>query len=62
MSWLGTTCPWNYLENLDKCLPGPEIKEVIRRIKTFNGGNLGRGRVFIRLTLNEGSVVSVTME
>jgi len=55
VSLLSTTFIWNYLENLDKCLPGPEAKEVIRKIRELNKGQLGRGRVFIRLTLNEGT-------
>lgn len=51
----GTTYPWHYIENLDKCLPGAE-KDIIKRVKETNKGNIGRGRVFLRLCLNEKSL------
>eukprot|EP01114_Cavostelium_apophysatum_P015670 TRINITY_DN4321_c0_g1_i1.p1 TRINITY_DN4321_c0_g1~~TRINITY_DN4321_c0_g1_i1.p1 ORF type:complete len:409 (+),score=100.54 TRINITY_DN4321_c0_g1_i1:86-1312(+) len=53
----GTTHFWSYLEQLDRCLPGPEVKDVLRKVKECSKGNIGRGRVFLRLTLNEGSLV-----
>jgi len=52
----GTTYFWNYAENLDKCLPGTEGKELLKRIREFSKGSIGRGRVFVRLTLNEGTL------
>jgi len=57
VSTFGTgTYFWSYLESLPQCLPGSEAKEVIRVVKATIGGNLGRGRVFLRLSLNEGTV------
>jgi hypothetical protein len=50
----GTTHYWNYLENIDQCLPGAEAKEIIRTVKELYKGNIARGRVFIRLALNQG--------
>jgi len=56
ISLFGSTFFWNYLENLDKCLPGPVAKNILGKVKEINKGNLGRGRVFIRLTLNDGTL------
>jgi len=58
VSLFGTgTYFWSYLENLDKCLPGADVKSLIKKVKDTISGNLGRGRVFIRVTLNDGSFI-----
>eukprot|EP01116_Phalansterium_solitarium_P019977 TRINITY_DN5764_c0_g1_i1.p1 TRINITY_DN5764_c0_g1~~TRINITY_DN5764_c0_g1_i1.p1 ORF type:complete len:610 (+),score=192.92 TRINITY_DN5764_c0_g1_i1:183-2012(+) len=44
---------WDFLENLPKCLPGMEAKTFIALVKDLNKGSLGRGRIFIRMALNE---------
>jgi hypothetical protein len=50
----GSTHFWNYIEQLNKCLPGPEIKDLIRRVKECGRSSVARGRIFIRIALNEG--------
>lgn len=52
-SVFSNTSLWNYLEQVTDCLPGTQAKETIKIIKEAQKGNLGRSRVFIRLTLNE---------
>eukprot|EP01117_Protostelium_nocturnum_P008524 TRINITY_DN3058_c0_g1_i1.p1 TRINITY_DN3058_c0_g1~~TRINITY_DN3058_c0_g1_i1.p1 ORF type:complete len:398 (-),score=109.03 TRINITY_DN3058_c0_g1_i1:189-1382(-) len=56
LSLFSTTFFWNYLEELDQCLPGNEIKDSIKQVKLISGTGVGRGRVFIRKMLNEGSL------
>jgi hypothetical protein len=53
VSVFSSTSLWNYLEQVTECLPGTQAKETIKEIKDIQKGNLGRSRVFIRLTLNE---------
>jgi len=55
LSLFGTTHYWNYLENLDQCLPGVEAREVLRAVKELQKSSVGRGRVFILLALNRGN-------
>eukprot|EP01114_Cavostelium_apophysatum_P000682 TRINITY_DN10620_c0_g1_i1.p1 TRINITY_DN10620_c0_g1~~TRINITY_DN10620_c0_g1_i1.p1 ORF type:complete len:784 (-),score=199.12 TRINITY_DN10620_c0_g1_i1:180-2531(-) len=50
-----TTRIWHYLKRLKHCMPG--TKEVLRNIKDHARTDLGRGRMFFRVALNEGSLV-----
>jgi hypothetical protein len=50
---------WNFLENLDQCLPGNEAKEVLKKVRETAKTPHGRGRVFIRLSLNEGNFIII---
>lgn len=49
----GKTCIWDYIQNLTKCLPGEIAKECIILTKESVSTDIGRGRAFFRIALNE---------
>jgi len=51
VSFFGTTYLWNYLENIDKCLPGTQ--KTLKIVKELSKTDIGRGRTFIRVAMNE---------
>jgi len=54
VNFIGQTLMWDFLQNLPKCMPG--TTEIVELAKDCSKTSLGRGRVFIRLALNEGSL------
>ena len=52
--FFGQTLPYDYIQNLPKCLP--HSPKIVEQSKQLGKTVVGRGRVFIRLALNEGSL------
>eukprot|EP01133_Synstelium_polycarpum_P012613 gene12613-14803_t len=50
----GQTVMWDFLQNLPKCLP--DTARIIELSKDCSRSSVGRGRIFIRLALNEGGL------
>ncbi|PRP85234.1 hypothetical protein PROFUN_07004 [Planoprotostelium fungivorum] len=56
VSMFATSSAWYWLEQLDECLPGSEVKEMITLIRSTASTTFGRTRVFLRYTLNQGAL------
>jgi len=54
IAFIGTTTYWDYLEFLPKCLPSTHY--FITRVKDTMYGPCARGRIWIRMSLNEKSL------
>lgn len=54
VSIFGKTTPWDYLERLTSCLPGTDA--FISAVKDSSRSSIARGRVWVRLALNEAAL------
>ncbi|GAM19157.1 hypothetical protein SAMD00019534_023320 [Acytostelium subglobosum LB1] len=54
VNFIGQTYMWDFLQNIYKCLPN--TKDVVELSKDCSKSACGRGRVFIRLALNDGAL------
>lgn len=56
VGFFSSTVLWHYVENLARCLPGSQSKDLLHRIRETSKTDTGRGRLFLRAALNEGSL------
>eukprot|EP01132_Coremiostelium_polycephalum_P011211 gene11211-13736_t len=54
VNFIGGTFMWDFIQNLPKCLPG--TSKIIELSKDCSKTSIGRGRIFIRLALNDGEL------
>ncbi|KAL6067256.1 Differentially expressed in FDCP 8, variant 2 [Balamuthia mandrillaris] len=53
-AFFGTSCFWSYVQHLESSLPGTGT--IVKTAKKLGRSDLGKGRLFLRLALNEGSI------
>jgi hypothetical protein len=55
VAFFGSTTPWHYLQHVAHCLPGTDA--FVTQVKELATTDWGRGRIAIRIALNEASLV-----